>query len=473
MPGGAQDDGQVQHGRPVFEIEHIGLEAMGDGFDGAGFAAEAADLGQARDAGLDEGADVEGGHDVRKMVVVFDQVGARADNAHLAAKHVDELGEFIQGIPAQDAAGGKEAGAIGIGRGISGGRRMHGPEFPDGKFAVLDACADLLEEEWAGRLEPVQEPDDKGEGRQDDGNNDQGEGDIEGAFHCPVEGALERFLMQRKEVEAVIFENGNGMPKALLEIAEDEETGAGMLDGFDKRRGVFAQIHQEHLRDVVACDDACQETRRAENGAPGGIEMSVVLIAQDSHGAKAETGLAPQPGGQMGESEAGADEQGFLLPHFAEGYPEEEVGEPVIGGEEAEIKRSDEGKQEKAGDVAGVFGHEQEEEERAHRRHGLAQNGGEMLQKGALVKGLAGAAQVRGEKADDEYEAVAVVAGQVQRAIRRQNPGKHAEPGPEQDDSHGGLEGDEEGFNAADALGNHGNCGMRSADCGMAGASAG
>ena len=88
MPGGAEDDYEVEERGPVFEVDHVGLEAVGYGFDGAGFAAEAADLCEAGNAGLNEGADVVGGHDLGELDVVFNEMRARADDAHFATEDV-------------------------------------------------------------------------------------------------------------------------------------------------------------------------------------------------------------------------------------------------------------------------------------------------------------------------------------------------------------------------------------------------
>ena len=52
-------------------------------------------------------------------------------------------------------SGWEDAGGVGVTRRGDG---AHGAEFPDGKFAVLDAGADLAEEERAGGLEAMENP---------------------------------------------------------------------------------------------------------------------------------------------------------------------------------------------------------------------------------------------------------------------------------------------------------------------------
>jgi len=164
LPCGAQDDAEVKHGRPVLQVTHVGLEAMGNGIDGAGFATEAADLGEAGDAGFYEGANVEAGHDLGELDIVLNEVRTRPDDAHLAAQDVDELRKFIEGVAAEQMSGREDAGSLRV----AGGRvRMHGAEFPDHEFPVLDARANLAKEERPGRLEPMDDPDDGGERRQE------------------------------------------------------------------------------------------------------------------------------------------------------------------------------------------------------------------------------------------------------------------------------------------------------------------
>ena len=226
---------------------------MGDGFDGEGFAAEAADLGEAGDAGLYEGADVEAGHDLGELEVVLDEVGTGADYAHLAAEDVDELGKFVDGVAAEETAGGEEAG--GIGGAVGGGRGMHGAEFPDDEFAVLDACADLSKEERAGGLEAMDDPDEESERREEKGDYEEGEEDIKRTFEHSVKRVLEGLLMKGEEVETVVLEHGDGVAEALGEITEDKEARAGTLDGIDEGGGGFAELDEKDLIDAMGGDD--------------------------------------------------------------------------------------------------------------------------------------------------------------------------------------------------------------------------
>jgi hypothetical protein len=186
--------------------------------------------------------------------------------------------------------------------------------------------------------------------------------------------------------------------------------------------------------------------------------VGVVFIAEDADGAKAEASLAPEPWGEAGDAVAGADEEGVLLANLAEGDADEDAREGGVCPEEDDVEIRDEAEKEDAGDVAGVLGDEEEEEEAADRPDSLAEDDGKMLEDGAVVEGFAeaaGAEEIARKEAGDEGEAVGAVAGGIEIAIGGGDMRENEEPRPEQEDDRRSLKGDEEGFNAADALGDH------------------
>jgi hypothetical protein len=75
---GAQDDSAFEGEVPVFQILDVAGDAVLDVGAVAGFAAEAADLSEAGNAGFDEGADVIVGHELgrkRKLGARLESVG--------------------------------------------------------------------------------------------------------------------------------------------------------------------------------------------------------------------------------------------------------------------------------------------------------------------------------------------------------------------------------------------------------------
>lgn len=95
MEESTQDDSAFEGEVPVFQILDVACDAVLDVGTVAGFAAKAADLSEAGDAGLHKGADMIIGHELRELVVVLDEMWTRADGAHVASKHVPKLRDFI------------------------------------------------------------------------------------------------------------------------------------------------------------------------------------------------------------------------------------------------------------------------------------------------------------------------------------------------------------------------------------------
>ena len=76
---GAEQDGDIEPDRPVVDVLDVGLDALGHFLDVFGLAAQAADLGEAGDAGLDVVPREVIRDALRVFRVVLDGVGAGAD----------------------------------------------------------------------------------------------------------------------------------------------------------------------------------------------------------------------------------------------------------------------------------------------------------------------------------------------------------------------------------------------------------
>ena len=93
------EDLQVERRRPVLDVVVVPLDAVGE----RGLAAQAADLRPAGDAGLDAMAVGVARQVAPEQRRELGALRARADQAHLAAEHVDELRQLVQRRAAQEA----------------------------------------------------------------------------------------------------------------------------------------------------------------------------------------------------------------------------------------------------------------------------------------------------------------------------------------------------------------------------------
>lgn len=144
-------DLHIQPHRPVVDVGEVELDAFLHLVQGFGFAAAAADLRQAGDAGLDAVAGHVGVDLAGVVVVVRHGVRARADQRHAALQHVDELRQFVDGGAADEAADGGNTVVV------AGGLldflvvvHAHGAELPHLDDLAVPAVTLLLEDHRAG-----------------------------------------------------------------------------------------------------------------------------------------------------------------------------------------------------------------------------------------------------------------------------------------------------------------------------------
>src|SRR5947208_2546653 len=91
----AQNDCALERQVPVLEIFDVAGDAVLDVGVVARFAAESAHLGEAGDAWFHERADVIVGQELRELLIVFDQMRTRTDDAHVAPEYVPKLRHLI------------------------------------------------------------------------------------------------------------------------------------------------------------------------------------------------------------------------------------------------------------------------------------------------------------------------------------------------------------------------------------------
>lgn len=179
---GEEEDLQVEPGAPGFDVIDVVLDAAHE----VGVASQAVDLGPAGHAGFDEVAREVVRNLAGEAVGVVGAFGARADEAHVAAQDVPELGKFVEVPAAHPGADAQEAGVVGGGalREVVGGGGVgaHAAEFPHAENARAGAEALLGEKGGGARGFAANEA---GEDEHEGGGNneaDQGAGEIDGAF---------------------------------------------------------------------------------------------------------------------------------------------------------------------------------------------------------------------------------------------------------------------------------------------------
>ena len=95
MGKSAQNDSALERKVPVFEVLDVASDTILDVRAISCFTTKSSHLSQTGDPGFDERADVVIGHQLRELVVMFDQMRPWADYAHVAAEDVPELRDFV------------------------------------------------------------------------------------------------------------------------------------------------------------------------------------------------------------------------------------------------------------------------------------------------------------------------------------------------------------------------------------------
>jgi hypothetical protein len=196
LSSGAGDDLEVQQQGPVAQVFQVVFDALGHLVEGVGFTAAAVDLGPAGDARAHLVTHHVGLDELAVLLVVGHRVRARADDAHAALQHVEELGQFVQRAAAQEGAEGGDARVVFAGllhdRAVVHGG--HGAELVDGDLLAVQAVAALFEDGRAGRGGLDADGDD-GQQRSDEQQDEGGQDEVAGAFDQAVdadEGAFQQ-----------------------------------------------------------------------------------------------------------------------------------------------------------------------------------------------------------------------------------------------------------------------------------------
>lgn len=183
LGAGAQNDSALEGKVPFFEILKVTGYAILDIGIASGFAPETAHLGKPGNPGFHKSANVIVRQKPGELVIVFDEMRPRPNDAHIAPQHVPKLRDFIDTKFAEPFAQRINAFVI-----ITclpcylDVIRPHRAEFVDGKLSILHAGANLLVKKRTGRLQPLSDPDDGRQRRKDEKNHRHRNRQIDSAF---------------------------------------------------------------------------------------------------------------------------------------------------------------------------------------------------------------------------------------------------------------------------------------------------
>ena len=202
------------------------------------FAAKSAHLRQAGDARFHETAHVIVRHQLGELLVMFDQMRPRSDDAHVAAQHVPKLRHFIEAQFAQPFSDRINAFVVVFGPGaLDRSGRAASCGICKYRSAILNSGARLDVKKRAGRLQPLRDPDKQRQGRKNENHDRNGNGEIDCAFEKTVERIFQRFFAQSDEAKAVVFEMRDRMAQFFFQIAHDEKPNAELIAKADQMSG--------------------------------------------------------------------------------------------------------------------------------------------------------------------------------------------------------------------------------------------
>ena len=190
-----EDDKEVEPEAPVLDVPDVALDAAFHLVEGLGLAAVAGDLAPAGDAGLYIMADHVFVDKLGVLLGVLEHVGAGADDAHLAEKHVDELRKLVEAGVAHDLAPAGDArialrGLEAVGLGVD----LHAAELEAGELLAIESGALLAEEHGAGHRELRHDGHDQQYGDEESAEEKQREHYVEHALDDAVLDPAERLV---------------------------------------------------------------------------------------------------------------------------------------------------------------------------------------------------------------------------------------------------------------------------------------
>ena len=308
----------------MLDVPDVALDAALHLVEGLGLAAEAGDLAPAGDAGLDVVADHVLVDELGVFLGVLEHVGARADDAHVAEQHVDELRELVEAGVAHDLAPAGDAGVALRGlQAVGLGVDLHAAELKAGELLAVESGALLAEEHGAGHRKFGHDGHNQQYGNEKSAEEKQREHYVEHALHDAVLDSAERLVAQtqaghaahhyevhlpvdvvayvRHAVEAhdvVLAVSDDGHDQILMSRRQTAEQGAYLLAvllhvGDDLLRSAEILAVRGELR--VRFEIEIAEHLVAYRGVVGKLfeQRGVVLGASDEHHAVPAAGMPP------------------------------------------------------------------------------------------------------------------------------------------------------------------------------------
>lgn len=242
---GFDDDFDVEAEGPVLEIE----EVVGDSFLDTGVAPEAVHLGPARDAGFVEMAPHVAFDLVLELFDIMGAFGARADNAHVSGKDIEELREFVQVPFAEEGPDGGAAGIVGAcpAGALEFGVGAHGAELDHAERSALFSAAFLeIEDRARGGDFDGEGAEEKERGAEKEGK--AAEHDVEGPLGEAGPDSVQRPIAQAHD--------GNPFEVADLDLGGQEAEEVG--DEVEREVALFAEegdVQEEGPGDGGVRDD--------------------------------------------------------------------------------------------------------------------------------------------------------------------------------------------------------------------------
>ena len=270
---GAPDDAEIEPERPVLDVPDVALDASLHLPQLLCLAAVAGDLCPAGDAGAHEMAHHVLVDEARVLLGMGEHVGTGADDGHVAAQDVPELGQLVDIHAAHEIAEGKLAGVVLRGlQAVGIDIDVHGAELQALEALAADARALLAEEDGTRTLKLDNQGDDGREGQQQE-QHEEGEDDIEEPLDELVGGQLQRVdivgvadglanLLDLQAVAEGLGTHGNEIEMDDVAVAEAHDA----LDGVALRPGEGAV---ELVGDNGGCCRSRAATYREREGRGG------------------------------------------------------------------------------------------------------------------------------------------------------------------------------------------------------------
>lgn len=241
-----EDDLDVEHKSPVFDVEQVYAHPVLHQLRVGGFAAVAFYLGQTRNTGLHHVTFIVSFNDGPEVFVEFDRVRPGAYHRHLAEEHVEELGHFVQVcFPENPTDAGNAVVVTGSLFEVVPVVDVHAPEFEAPEVLIVAARTLLPEEDRPSRINLNQEGNDGEQPRKHKHDDQEGKQDVEGSLGYLVKYVIQRYFAEGKHREVIVEVNFDFAVIDLPEVRDNFYVNMVFL-GEVKQIVYLAVVHFSH-----------------------------------------------------------------------------------------------------------------------------------------------------------------------------------------------------------------------------------